>query len=307
MQESVPPSRITNEQIRDILDCCRITNGKKFRLKDHDPGHTSGYSLDKPESAALLRAGVQQLSEYQDMLQAQDRWAMLCVFQAMDAAGKDGAIKHVMSGVNPQGVQVTAFKAPGPEDLDHDFLWRIHRALPERGRIGIFNRSHYEEVLVVRVHPEILERQNLPRARISKKIWRERLQAIENYEEYLSQQGTVVLKFFLNISRKEQKKRFMERLDNPEKNWKFNAGDLTERGHWDAYQAAYQDAIAATAAPHAPWYVVPADNKWFTRLVVVAAMIDALRKLDLRYPKISPAQRAEFTAARAKLAAENGG
>ena len=292
--------------ISELAARYRVTDGSKFRLKDADPGDSWNLQ-NKKRAGDLLSEGVKRLADLQERIYAQDRWSVLLIFQAMDAAGKDSAIKHVMSGVNPQGVQVTAFKAPGPEDLDHDFLWRIHRALPERGRIGIFNRSHYEEVLVVRVHPEILERQNLPRALIGKKIWRERLQAIAHYEEYLSQQGTVVLKFFLNISRKEQKKRFMERLDNPEKNWKFNAGDLTERGHWDAYQAAYQDAIAATAAPHAPWYVVPADNKWFTRLVVVAAMIDALRKLDLHYPKISPAQRAEFAAARAKLAAENGG
>ena len=306
MQDVVTPPKVTRKQVRDVLDRCRITNGRKFRLKDHDPNDTGGYKLDKQAAAALLETGVRQLSEYQDMLNAQDRWAMLCVFQAMDAAGKDGTIKHVMSGVNPQGVHVTAFKAPGPEDLDHDFLWRIHRALPERGRIGIFNRSHYEEVLVVRVHPEILERQHLPQELVSKRIWQERLQAIANYENYLARQGTVVLKFFLNVSRKEQKKRFMERLDNPEKNWKFNAGDLHERGHWDTYQTAYQEAIAATATPDAPWYVVPADNKWFTRLVVVAAMNDALEKLNLRYPKVSPEQRAELAAARVKLEAENG-
>ena len=306
MQDVVTPPKVTRKQVRDVLDRCRITNGRKFRLKDHDPNDTGGYKLDKQAAAALLETGVRQLSEYQDMLNAQDRWAMLCVFQAMDAAGKDGTIKHVMSGVNPQGVHVTAFKAPGPEDLDHDFLWRIHRALPERGRIGIFNRSHYEEVLVVRVHPEILERQHLPQELVSKRIWQERLQAIANYENYLARQGTVVLKFFLNVSRKEQKKRFMERLDNPEKNWKFNAGDLHERSHWDTYQTAYQEAIAATATPDAPWYVVPADNKWFTRLVVVAAMNDALEKLNLRYPKVSPEQRAELAAARVKLEAENG-
>lgn len=306
MPDVVVPPKVTRKQVRDVLDRCRITNGKKFRLKDHDPNDTGGYRLDKQAAAALLETGVRQLSEYQDMLNAQDRWAMLCVFQAMDAAGKDGTIKHVMSGVNPQGVHVTAFKAPGPDDLDHDFLWRIHRALPERGRIGIFNRSHYEEVLVVRVHPEILERQHLPPELVSKKIWQERLQAIANYEHYLTRQGIVVLKFFLNVSKKEQKKRFMERLDNPEKNWKFNAGDLHERGHWDEYQAAYQEAIAATATPDAPWYVVPADNKWFTRLVVVAAMNDALEKLNLRYPRVSPEQRAELAAARVKLEAENG-
>ncbi len=306
MSDKALPPTISHKQIRAVLDRYRITNGKKFRLKDHDPNDTAGYSLDKPEASTMLEAGVKQLSEYQDMLNAQDRWAMLCVFQAMDAAGKDGTIKHVMSGVNPQGVHVTAFKAPGPEDLDHDFLWRVHRALPERGRIGIFNRSHYEEVLVVRVHPEILERQHLPAELVSKKIWRERLEAIAAYEHYLFRQGTIVLKFFLNVSRKEQKKRFMERLDNPEKNWKFNAGDLNERAHWDEYQAAYQHAISATAAPHAPWYVVPADNKWFTRLVVVAAMTEALGKLNLHYPTVPPTEHAELAAAREKLMAENG-
>ena len=239
MSDKALPPTISRKQIRAVLDRYRITNGKKFRLKDHDPNDTAGYSLDKPEASTMLEAGVKQLSEYQDMLNAQDRWAMLCVFQAMDAAGKDGTIKHVMSGVNPQGVHVTAFKAPGPEDLDHDFLWRVHRALPERGRIGIFNRSHYEEVLVVRVHPEILERQHLPAELVSKKIWRERLEAIAAYEHYLFRQGTIVLKFFLNVSRKEQKKRFMERLDNPEKNWKFNAGDLNERAHWDEIGRAH--------------------------------------------------------------------
>ena len=305
MSDKALPPTISHKQIRAVLDRYRITNGKKFRLKDHDPNDTAGYSLDKPEASTMLEAGVKQLSEYQDMLNAQDRWAMLCVFQAMDAAGKDGTIKHVMSGVNPQGVHVTAFKAPGPEDLDHDFLWRVHRALPERGRIGIFNRSHYEEVLVVRVHPEILERQHLPAELVSKKIWRERLEAIAAYEHYLFRQGTIVLKFFLNVSRKEQKKRFMERLDNPEKNWKFNAGDLNERAHWDEYQAAYQHAISATAAPHAPWYVVPADNKWFTRLVVVAAMTEALGKLNLHYPTVPPTEHAELAAAREKLMAED--
>ena len=306
MKQPVEVPKIKPGEIRDLLARYRITDGRKFRLKDHDPADTAGYSMDKPAAGMLLEAGVKRLAEFQDKLHAQDRWAMLCAFQAMDAAGKDGTIKHVMSGVNPQGVHVTAFKAPGPEDLDHDFLWRIHRALPERGRIGIFNRSHYEEVLVVRVHPEILERQKLPRELIGKKVWDQRLEAIANYEKYLSQQGTVVLKFFLNVSKKEQKKRFMERLDNPEKNWKFSAGDLKERGHWDEYQVAYQDAIAATATSYAPWYVVPADNKWFTRLVVVAAMNDALRNLNLEYPKVSPEQRGELAVARARLETENG-
>jgi len=306
MKTPVKLPKITRSDVEDVLARYRVTDGKKFRLKDHDPADTAGYSLEKPEARAVLERGVEQLAEFQDMLNAQDRWAVLCAFQAMDAAGKDGTIKHVMSGVNPQGVQVTAFKAPGPEDLDHDFLWRIHRALPERGRIGIFNRSHYEEVLVVRVHPEILERQKMPRELIGKKVWDQRLEDIANYEKYLYHQGTVVLKFFLNVSKKEQKKRFMERLDNLDKNWKFSAGDLNERGYWDDYQKAYEAAIRATAAPYAPWYVVPADNKWFTRLVVVAAINHALRKLDLHYPKVSDAQRAELAVARVKLEAENG-
>jgi len=307
MQETVAAPKVSQKLIDKVLDRYRVTSGKKFRLKHHDPADTAGFSLDKPEAAALLREGVAQLSEYQDKLHAQDRWSVLCVFQAMDAAGKDGTIKHVMSGVNPQGVQVTAFKAPGPEDLDHDFLWRIHRALPERGRIGIFNRSHYEEVLVVRLHPELLERQRLPPKLVTKKIWRERLESIAAYEHYLSRQGMVVLKFFLHLSKKEQKRRFLERLDNAQKHWKFNMGDVHERARWDEYQDAYEDAIAATAAPHAPWFVVPADNKWFTRLVVVAAINQALGKLDLRYPTVPEDERAEFAQARAQLEGEDGG
>ncbi len=234
----------------------------------------------------------------------ENRWAVLCVFQAMDAAGKDGTIKHVMSGINPQGVQVTSFKAPGPEDLGHDFLWRVWRALPERGRIGIFNRSHYEDVLVVRVHPELLDKQRLPIGLVGKRIWKERLQSIAAMEEYLARQGTVILKFFLHLSKDEQKKRFLARLDEPEKNWKFSASDLAERAYWDDYMTAYEDAIAATAAPHAPWFVVPADNKWFTRLVVVAAMNDALNRLDLAFPKVTDEQRSSLATARAKLEAE---
>ena len=234
---------------------------------------------------ALLEGGVQRLSEQQEKLYAQDRWAMLCCFQAMDAAGKDSTIKHVMSGVNPQGVQVTSFKAPGPEELGHDFLWRIARALPSRGRIGIFNRSHYEEVLAVRVHRALLERQRLPPSLIGKRIWAERLEAIAGFERYLAREGWVIQKFFLHISKEEQKRRFLARLNEPEKNWKFSAADLAERGFWDDYMAAYEEAIAATAAPHAPWFVVPADNRWFTRLVVVAAINQALDQLDLKFPK----------------------
>ena len=238
------------------------------------------------------------------MLYAQDRWSVLLIFQAMDAAGKDGAIKHVMSGVNPQGCQVYSFKAPSHEELDHDWLWRCMRALPERGRIGIFNRSYYEEVLVVRVHPEILQSQKIPPTLVGKKIWDERYEDIRGVERHLARNGTLILKFFLNVSRAEQKKRFLERIDQPEKNWKFSAADVKERAHWDAYMAAYQDMIRETAAPHAPWYVVPADNKWFTRVVVAGAIIDALASLDLHYPKVTQAQLAELAAARKLLLAE---
>jgi PPK2 family polyphosphate:nucleotide phosphotransferase len=295
---------LSRKQGRALLDRYRVTQGKGFKLKDHDPGDTAGHILSKQQADAMLHGGVERLAALQEKLYAQDRWAMLCVFQALDAAGKDGTIKHVMSGVNPQGVQVTGFKAPGPEQLAHDFLWRAARALPERGRIGIFNRSHYEEVLVVRVHPEILEKQHLPSELIGKKIWDRRLEAIAAFEKYLAQQGTVIVKFFLHLSKQEQKRRFLARLDEPHKNWKFSSADLAERAYWDDYQAAYQQAIAATAAPHAPWFVVPADNKWFTRLVVVAAMIEALDRLDLKIPKISAEERAALDVARLKLEAE---
>jgi PPK2 family polyphosphate:nucleotide phosphotransferase len=296
--------KVSRKQMRAVLDRYRVTDGDGFKLKHHDPADTAGQLLNKAQANLLLRTGVERLAALQDKLYAQNRWALLCVFQAMDAAGKDGTIKHVMSGVNPQGVQVTSFKVPGPEELAHDFLWRVARVLPERGRIGIFNRSHYEEVLVVRVHPEILNRQRLPAELIGKKIWDQRLEAIAAFERYLTRQGTLVLKFFLNLSKAEQKRRFLERLDEPGKNWKFSSSDITERGHWDAYQEAYQQAIAATAAPHAPWYVVPADNKWFTRLVVVSAIIDALDRLDLKLPAITDAEKTALQAARAKLEAE---
>jgi PPK2 family polyphosphate:nucleotide phosphotransferase len=295
---------ISRKQVRALLDRYRVTRGKGFKLKDHDPADTAGDILGKPQAGALLHGGVERLAALQEKLYAQDRWAMLCVFQALDAAGKDGTISHVTSGVNPQGVQVTSFKAPGPEQLAHDFLWRAARALPERGRIGIFNRSHYEEVLVVRVHKAILERQHLPSELVGKKIWDHRLQAIAAFEKYLARQGTVILKFFLHLSKQEQKHRFLARLDEPHKNWKFSSADLAERGYWDDYQAAYQQAIAATASPHAPWFVVPADNKWFTRLVVVAAMIEALDGLDLKLPEMSAVERTALDAARLTLEAE---
>ncbi|HWL68969.1 MAG TPA: polyphosphate kinase 2 family protein [Geminicoccus sp.] len=282
----------------------RIEDGKGFTLKDHDPRDTHELGIEKADAKELLRTGIERLTELQEMLYAQNRWSVLLIFQAMDAAGKDSAIKHVMSGVNPQGVQVYAFKRPSAEELDHDFLWRCARNLPERGRIGVFNRSYYEEVLVVRVHQEILESQHLPPELVGKSIFDERLEDIANFERYLAHQGTLILKFFLNVSKAEQKKRFLKRLDDPEKHWKFEAGDLAERGHWDAYMDAYQKAIQATAAPHAPWYVVPADNKWFTRLVVAGAIVDSMRRLDLHFPKVSEAERAKFAEYRRALEAE---
>ncbi len=295
---------LSSKQIRKILDRYRVTSGKGFRLKDHDPSDTAGHLLPKSRADATLAHGVHRLAELQEKLYAQRSWAMLCVLQAMDAAGKDGTIKHVMSGVNPQGVQITSFKAPGPEELAHDFLWRANRALPERGHIGIFNRSHYEEVLVVRVHPEFLERQHLPKKLLGKRLWQQRLEAIAAYERYLTQQGFVVLKFYLNVSKQEQKRRFLDRLEEQDKNWKFSASDLAERGFWDDYQHAFQEAIAATATPHAPWFIVPADHKWFTWLVVVAAMIEALDELHLKYPTLSPDEQSALQIARLKLEGE---
>jgi PPK2 family polyphosphate:nucleotide phosphotransferase len=299
------PRREIVDRAEKFVAPYRITKGKRFRLKDVDPGDTRGLKSDrKDEAKAMLTDGVLWLAEEQNKLYAQDRWSVLLVFQAMDAAGKDGTIKHVMSGVNPQGCQVYSFKQPSSEDLDHDFLWRYMRCLPERGRIGIFNRSYYEEVLVVRVHEEILRRQKLPAEVVGKRIWKERLRDIAAFEDYLTRQGTVVLKFFLHVSRKEQKKRFMERLDQPDKNWKFSSADVQERQYWNDYMGAFEDAIRATATRHSPWYVVPADNKWFTRLVVAAAIVEALEKLDLAYPQIDAAKRKELAAARAALAKE---
>jgi PPK2 family polyphosphate:nucleotide phosphotransferase len=252
----------------------------------------------------LLEKGIQWLAEEQDKLYAQDRYSLLLLFQAMDAAGKDGTIRHVLSGVNPQGCQVYSFKQPSMEELDHDFLWRCQKCLPERGRIGIFNRSYYEEVLVVRVHPELLGRQKLPPGHVTRGIWKERLADIAGFERYLVRQGTTVLKFFLHISRKEQKRRFLQRLEQPEKNWKFSPADIGERRYWDDYMAAYEDAIRRTASRGAPWYVVPADNKWYTRLVVAAAIVEALWKLDLAYPGIDEARRKEIATARRSLMRE---
>lgn len=286
-----------------LIERYRITRGRKFRLKDIDPGDTHEIT-SKAQAEALLQEGVDRLSDLQEKLYAQDRWGILCIFQAMDAAGKDGTIKHVMSGVNPQGCQVSAFKVPSAEELDHDFLWRTTRHLPERGRIGIFNRSYYEEVLVVRVHRKILDGQKLPPGLVTDAIWEERYEDIRAHERYLARNGVAIRKFFLHVSREEQKQRFLERLDRPEKNWKFSAGDVAERAHWDAYMHAYQEAIRATATPEAPWYVVPADAKWFTRLVVSSAIVDALSGLDLRFPAVGPGERAALAAARAALVAD---
>ena len=283
----------------------RVADGKKFRLKDHDPGETLDFTgKDKPRAKEALAAGVQALSELQDKLYAQDQWAVLLVFQAMDAAGKDGVIKHVMSGVNPQGCEVHSFKAPTTEELDHDYLWRCSKRVPERGRIGIFNRSYYEEVLVVRVHPQILKKQKVPRELLTKRICDERHEDIRSFERYLGRNGVLVRKFFLNVSKEEQKKRFLERIDQPEKNWKFSTADSHERKHWNDYQRAYEDMIRATATEEAPWYVVPADHKWFSRLVVAAAVIDALNSLDLAYPAIDASQKKELAAAKKELLAE---
>ncbi|MFL6823769.1 MAG: polyphosphate kinase 2 family protein [Xanthobacteraceae bacterium] len=298
------PRKEILDRIRKYVHPFRITKGKGFQLKDFDPGDTCGLKLDKGEAAELLQRGTAWLAEEQNVLYAQDRWSLLLIFQALDAAGKDSTIKHVMSGVNPQGCQVFSFKQPSSEELDHDFMWRYVRYLPERGRIGIFNRSYYEEVLVVRVHPEILQRQRLPPHLVGKGIWDERLADIARFEDYATRQGTKILKFFLHVSRKEQKKRFMDRLDEPEKNWKFSASDVKEREFWSDYMHAFEGAIGATASKHAPWFVVPADNKWFTRLVVAAAIVDAVEDLGLAYPKVDAAKKKELAAARAALSRE---
>jgi len=279
----------------------RVTDDS-FRLKDIDPNDTLDLtSEDKPRAKEALAMGIDVLAELQDRLYAQDNWAVLLIFQAMDAAGKDGAIKHVMSGVNPQGCQVFSFKAPTSEDLDHDYMWRCIKCLPERGRIGIFNRSYYEETLVVRVHREFLEKQKLPLDLITKDIWKERFQDIRSIERYLTRNGVAIRKFFLHVSNKEQKKRFLERIEEPEKNWKFSANDAKERGYWDDYMEAYEDMIRNTATKVAPWYVVPADNKWFTRVVVAAAVIEALDSLDLKYPEVSDSKLKELAAAKKAL------
>ena len=290
------------KKINKLVKPYRITSGKGFRLKDIDPGDTQGLKSEfKGAAKDLLAEGVKALADEQARLYAQDRWSVLLLFQAMDAAGKDGTIKHVASGIDPTGVQVYSFKAPSNEELDHDFMWRCMKSLPERGRIGIFNRSYYEEVLVVRVHEEYLRKQKLPPELISKKIWEQRFEDIRHIERYLARNGYLILKFFLHVSKKEQKKRFLERLDEPEKNWKFSAADARERQYWDAYMKAYEDMIQNTATEYAPWYVVPADNKWFTRMVVSAAIIERMESLDLKYPKVDEAKRKELAEARKML------
>jgi PPK2 family polyphosphate:nucleotide phosphotransferase len=298
------PRQEVLDRIHNYVRPFCITKGKGFRLKDFDPGNTCGLKLGKGQAAELLKRGTEWLAEEQDVLYAQDRWSLLLVFQAMDAAGKDSTIKHVMSGVNPQGCQVYSFKQPSSAELSHDFLWRYSKRLPERGRIGIFNRSYYEEVLIVRVHEEILNRQKLPATLVHKSIWDERLTDIARFEDYLTRQGVIILKFFLHVSREEQKKRFMQRLERPEKHWKFSSSDVHERKFWNDYMHAFEEAIRATASKHAPWFVVPADNKWFTRLVVASAIVRAVEELDLAYPKVSAEKKEELAAVRAALALE---
>lgn len=284
-----------------LIDKLIVPPGKKVSLtKDYDPGWTLP-GIKKKEAEELLNDGVQQLAEFQDKLYAQDTYALLIIVQALDAAGKDGTIKHVMSGVNPQGCQVYSFKAPSAEELDHDYLWRCAKRLPERGKIGIFNRSYYEEVLVARVHPQILERQKLPPQFRNKNIWKRRFEEINNFEEYLVHNGIEVMKFFLNVSKGEQKKRFMDRIERPDKNWKFSDSDVKERGHWDEYIEAYEDCLRNTSTELAPWHVIPADNKWFTRLAVAYAICRKLRSLKLAYPEVTEAQKEGLVLARLHL------
>ena len=298
------PRKEILDRIQKYVQPFRITKGKGFQLKNFDPGDTCGLKLGKGEASELLQQGTEWLAQEQDLLYAQDRWSLLLVFQALDAAGKDSTIKHVMSGVNPQGCQVFSFKQPSQEDLNHDFMWRYSKSLPERRRIGIFNRSYYEEVLVVRVHEEILKQQKIPEPLVGKRIWDERLADIAHFEDYLTRQGVIILKFFLHLSREEQKKRFLKRLDAPEKNWKFSASDVHERKFWGDYMRAFEEAIRATASKHAPWFVVPADKRWFTRLVVAAAIVEAVEQLDLTYPKVDAEKKKELARVRATLARE---
>ena len=291
-------------KLEKMLERYRVDKPDKFRLADHDPADTCGLSIDKADAKSMLADGIVRLSEMQERLYAENRSSVLAVFQAMDAAGKDGAIKHVMSGVNPQGCQVHAFKAPSDEELDHDFLWRVAQRLPERGRIGIFNRSHYEETLVVRVHPEFLKRQRLPAKVANGDIWQQRFKSIRGFERHLARNGVRIVKFFLNVSREEQRKRFLARLDEPAKRWKFSMGDVAERKLWDKYMHAYEETIRHTSRPEAPWYVVPADNKWFARIVIAAAMVHALEALDPQYPKVEGGALKELAKVRKALVGE---
>jgi len=280
-----------------------VNKGEKFRLKDWDPADTTGVK-SKQHAQNILDAREGVLSRLQEKLYAQDRWAVLVVLQGLDAAGKDGVIKHVMSGVNPQGCSVFSFKSPSTEELDHDYLWRAHKCVPERGRIGIFNRSYYEEVLIVRVHPTLLRAEKLPDEMITKHIWDQRYEDINAFEQYLTRNGVVIRKFFLHISKEEQKRRFLERLEDPKKNWKFSMADVNERGFWKDYQEAYEEMIQNTATKHAPWFVVPADNKWFTRLIVASAIIEALDELQLSFPDVDKAKKKELEAVRRSLIAQ---
>ena len=291
------------KKVSELAEPFRISKGKDFRLKDVDPDDTLDFTKEEHKSRAkeVLASGVMALAELQDKLYAQDKWAVLLIFQAMDAAGKDGAIKHVMSGVNPQGCQVYSFKSPSAEDLDHDYLWRCMKCLPNRGHIGIFNRSYYEEVLVVRVHPNFLAKAKLPPKLVGKNIWDERYEDMRNFEQYLARNGVIVRKFFLHVSKKEQKQRFLDRIDDSQKNWKFSSNDASERDYWDDYMEAYEEMIQGTATKEAPWYVVPANNKWFTRVVVASAVIEALDSLDLAYPKVDESKLKELAAAKKKL------
>lgn len=289
----------------DLVERFRVSDGDSFKLKHFDPAETCGLDIEKDEARELLQAGVERLRGLQERLYAEKRWAVLIVLQAIDTAGKDSTIEHVMSGINPQGCRVTSFKAPGLRELRHDFLWRTTCALPERGEIGIFNRSYYEEVLVVRVHEDLLARQGLAPELAGEDIWRGRFESIRDFERHLARNGTVILKFFLNLSKDEQRRRFLARIDEPDKNWKFEPADLVERRHWDDYQTAYQEAIAGTATKHAPWHVVPADNKWFTRLVVAAAIVDCLQRLDPKFPKVDEEVRKAMAHARRDLLAED--
>jgi len=291
-------------KLEKLIRHFRIDDPDHFQLASFDPGDTGGLDLDKDEAKAVLAGDLDRLSELQEQLYADDRWSLLIVLQAMDAAGKDGVIKHVMTGLNPQGCLVHPFKAPSPSELEHDFLWRAAQYLPARGNIGIFNRSHYEEVLVVRVHPELLEHQRIPKELVGKDIWKERFKSIRAFERHLARNGTVVLKFFLHVSKEEQRHRFLARLEQPAKRWKFSMGDVAERKLWDKYMAAYEDMVRATSRPHAPWYIVPANNKPFARLVVAKAMIEALEKLDLKFPKVDPAALKEMEKVRKALLVE---